>query len=90
MITFKQKVYTAVGDSENSSYVIGYFLRERDATQASVGKGWYGGDARIRPEVLNIQIFESYKEFEDSLVENKKQAALSKLTEEEKKLLGLL
>lgn len=69
---------------------IAYFDNHQEAVECAKGKGVMGvGDGDVRHE--HLVIYETFKEFElcDKEVQTKKQA-LAKLTDEEKRVLGLL
>lgn len=69
--------------------VIGKFTKSADAEKFAEGKGAYGSNADVKYVTKSITIFESYEEAIGSVQDAKKQAALSKLTKEERKLLNL-
>lgn len=90
MITFEKECYAIyVGTDERSSALLGYFTSETDGLRAAKGKGWWGGDGSATRTTVTVIIFESLEEYETGLTEKLRQSALSKLTDDEKKLLGL-
>lgn len=90
MIQFKQACYAAYIDTdERSSRLMAYFMNESDAIELSKGKGWWGSDGRVQKEIVNIRIYESKEDYLNRMELNEKEVALAKLTEKEKKLLGL-
>lgn len=68
---------------------IGYFSKEEDAKEVAKGRGAWGGDAIVEHVKMKVKIFDSMKEFEDDKVKSKRKKALAKLSEEDRKLLGL-
>lgn len=90
MIHFKQECYAAyIPTDEKSSKLFGYFTKEQDALELSKGKGWWGLNGLVEKQIVNIQIYESKEEYFEAMKINEKEAALAKLTEREKQLLGL-
>ena len=90
MIQFKQECWAAyISTDEWHSKLFGYFMEERDAVAVSKGQGWYGGDGWAKKEVIDIRIYESRDEYHEGMISNEIEAALKKLTEKEKRLLGL-
>lgn len=81
---------------------LGLFWTQAEALAASRGTSWYGGDGRVTTvsvimvkvskdefkyyRLEEVEIFESLK---DATTAKLKRSALAKLTEEEKKVLGL-
>lgn len=63
------------------------FSNEMAAYEAAKGNGFYGSDAGVRKET--IRIFDSVEDWKGQEDKDKKAAALAKLTDEEKRLLGL-
>lgn len=91
MIHFKQACYAAyISTDEWHSELFGYFIKESDAKELSKGRGWYGSDGTVKPEVVNIRIYESKADYLNRMEMNEKEVALGKLTDREKQLLGLL
>lgn len=93
MERFLKNAWAAITNSDTtegrgSDVIIGYFKDKRDAINAAKGKGVMGSDAKVEDRTIDIKIFSSYNEFIDSLNDNIKQRALSKLTVEEKRVLG--
>lgn len=94
MEQFKRECYEAYTNSDltegrGRDVSIGYFTYEYDALTASYGKGVMGTDAVVRKTNIDIQVFDSYDEYEASKVDDAKLRAWRKLTPEERKLLGL-
>lgn len=90
MITFKLKCFEAtVSVDEKSSRHFGYFTDENVAIQAVKGKGWYGSDGSVKPAEIDIKVFETREEFDGVTLEDEKAAALAKLSDHDKKVLGL-
>lgn len=90
MIEFKKDCYAAyVSEDEMSSRLFGYFTNYDDAIECSKGKGWWGADGTASKTVIHIKIYESRTEFDGVTTEDEKKAAISKLTDRERKLLGL-
>jgi len=58
-----------------------------EAKRYSRGRGNYNRDAQVRP--VKVVVVDTADEMEDYGREKKRQAALDKLTAEEKKLLGI-
>lgn len=71
----------------NDVRVIARFHDRYHAEQYAVGRGNYGHDAQIREVKFSIASYAS--EVEKAQLEDKKEAALAKLTYDERKLLGL-
>lgn len=67
--------------------VIGYFVNLSDAEEAAKGQGEWGSNGEI--EHVELTIFETFKEFLDHKEAEERKAALKKLTDREKRLLGL-
>jgi len=99
--TFQQvwEVYTTTNEYGSKGKTIGYFTDEKLAKTAAAKQGWYGGEGGIgkrwalyqddgwiiveKPELVQLDVdMIKYKE-------NAKKAALEKLTQEERVLLGL-
>jgi len=59
------------------------------ANEIAKGKDTMGSDGTVRPINKTIEIFDTHQEFLDSKKEDKRQAALNKLTSEDKEILGL-
>jgi hypothetical protein len=90
MITFKKECYAVYVDTdERSSALLGYFTSPVDAERAGTGKGWWGGNGRVSPATVTITIYENLDEYEQGLEDKLRKAALSKLTDQEKQILGL-
>ena len=64
---------------------IWYFKNQADAILAWKWKAWYWWDADVKQE--QIIIFETFEEFKNNEMREKREKALEKLSEEEKKLL---
>lgn len=76
--------------NEYRTETIGMFENEQDAidlANMNKSKGWYGSNASVYGHVLNI--YESFEDFKQTNTEAIKRSALAKLTEAEKKALGL-
>lgn len=90
MITFKLKCFQAtVSVDERSSQHFGYFTDKDVATQAVKGKGWWGSDGHVSPTEIDIKVFETREEFDGVTLEDEKAAALAKLSDHDKKVLGI-
>ena len=64
---------------------IAYFRKKEDAQQAAKGWGVMGvGDGDVR----SIEVFASFKEYEENHIDTVRARALSKLTPIERKALG--
>jgi len=95
MKTFKQNCFEAYTDSDlnegkGHKVTIGYFTNQADAYKAVQGKGVMGSDGNVSSHVIDIKIFENYEEYIVVSDEKIKQIALGKLSEVEKKVLGLI
>lgn len=67
--------------------VIGRFWDEDEADKFGTGRGNYGNDAKVNPVTLVIaDTCEDMKDYQDAEL---RQKALSKLSAEEKRVLGL-
>jgi len=90
MITLEYFEVADAYDAEGKgpTEVIGRFTREGDAEAYARGRGNYGADARVIRKYLIIS--ESLEESEDAKNERTRQAALAKLTDKEKRVLGLI
>ena len=75
------------GRDPHGHKVIGCFSKQEVANQYAEGNGNYGHDARVQRK--DLVIVDSIEELEKATKIAKIQAALSKLTEEEKELLGI-
>lgn len=72
------------------AWLVGYFLNHNDAEAAAVGQGaWGASGSIIGPKRLEVKVFESYEEYQKGERDKLRQIALSKLTLEERHLLGL-
>lgn len=90
MIKFERECYAVYVDTdERSSALLGYFTNQTDAEKAGTGRGWWGGNGRVSPATVSVSIFESLDEYEKGLEDKLRKAALKKLTDQEKQLLGL-
>lgn len=91
MITWKKKCFQASvsTDDRSGSQFVGYFTNEDVAKSVVKGKGWWGSDGSVRAIDIDIKIFETREEFDGVSMEDEKAAALAKLSDHEKKLLGL-
>lgn len=90
MIKFEKDCFAVhIDTDERSSALLGYFTSSLDAARAGLGKGWWGSNGRVSPTKVTVTIFESLDEYERGLTDKLKQAALNKLTKEEKQILGL-
>lgn len=91
MITWKRKCFQATvsTDDRAGSEFVGYFTNEDVAKAAVKGKGWWGSDGSVHPIEIDIKIFETREEFDGVTLEDEKAAALAKLSDHDKKLLGL-
>lgn len=91
MITFSQNCYSvSISDDGANSHVMAYFTHASDAKKAAKGKSWWGTDGNVVPTTLSINIYESIDEYNGNTNEAEKEAALSKLSDREKKLLNLI
>lgn len=61
------------------------FTNRTDAEAVAKGRGWYGGDGTVVP----IEIFDSRNDFVADDENKRKAAALAKLTDEDRRLLGI-
>lgn len=77
-------------EGRGSDILVGYFTSYSDACLAAEGRGVMGTAAEIRKEDISISVYESYSEFEDLDTKKIKERALNKLTNQEKKALGLI
>lgn len=68
--------------------ILANFSGEEDAEKYSKGKGNYGKDANVIPRTLII--CDGVEDIEQKIHEEKRQRALSKLSEEDKIILELL
>lgn len=67
--------------------IIGTFTSEADAKKAAAGRGTMGhGDGTVQEGPV---VYESFKEFVKKNPKAIREKALSKLTKEEKKILGI-
>lgn len=85
-------VWQVMGSNEHnprSSHLVGYFVNRWDADLAAEGVGEWGSKGSVQEINLKIQVYESFEEYEKTAVDNEREAALGKLTEKERKLLGL-
>ena len=91
----KIKIYIAYAGSEDNEGVarwseIAKFTNHDDALKAVKGKhdGWRGKrDGKVEPG--EIEIFDSFEEYQDSKKAQLKKEALNKLTQEEIDALGI-
>ena len=67
---------------------IAFFSKREDAVRAAHKRGPMGVDADVR-EVRRPIVFDSYAAFEKQLTVDARQRALSKLTAEDRRILGL-
>jgi hypothetical protein len=81
---------TDLMEGRGSDILVGYFTNYSDARLASEGRGVMGTAAEIRQENISVSVFESYSEFEGLDTLKIKERALRKLTDQEKKALGLI
>lgn len=86
--------YRVIGNSDNiegrgSSIDIAYTTNELTAQKIAKGRGIMGGDATVKPFNKSYTLYETFEQFEEDRAKGIKAIALSKLTEEEKKALGL-
>lgn len=90
MITFKKRCYQATvsTDDRGASNLVGYFTDQDVAKQVVKGKGWWGSDGNVNAIDLHIKIFETREEFDGVTLEDEKAAALAKLSDHDKKVLG--
>lgn len=95
MKLFKEECYEAFTNSDlnegrGSKVTIGYFKKSTDAERAVKGKGVMGTDGDVKYTTLTVKVFENYQEYTAENVIRTREIALSKLTKEEKLVLGLL
>lgn len=79
-----QARYNDFVDGWGGDKIAGYFTKHEDAKKAVKGKSAYG-DGTVEKLVL----FESYQEYLDIANQKLMQSIKSKLTHEERKLLGI-
>lgn len=90
MKRFKKECFElSVTIDERNSRILGYFTDQYVAQKIGKGAGWYGSDGTVKATTLDIKIYESEEEYLEDKKENKREKALAKLTNEEKRLLGL-
>lgn len=77
-----------IAQDERNSELFGYFINEADGLKAAEGKGWYGSSGSSRS--VTLKIYEDIEEFKTEESINIKQQALDKLSNEEKRALGLI
>lgn len=87
-------VYKATINSDSTEgrgyeVLVGYFTREEDARKAVKGQDTMGSDGRVTLMDLSVEVYESYKEYENKKAKDLKARALAKLTPQERVLLGL-
>lgn len=99
MKVIEEDVWTVKANSDTtegrgSDIHVGYFKRKTDAIKAGVGRGVMGTDLRepysIKQEKVRLIVYDNYTEFEEEETRSLRDRALSKLTYEEKKALGLV
>lgn len=94
MLRLRHQAFAAITNSDltegrGREVIIGYFLLESDAKKAARGQGVMGTDGDVRPRMVDVKIYETYFEYELDVMEHKRREALSKLTADERRLLGL-
>lgn len=95
MKTLKIKGYEAYTNSDLTEgrgrpVHIAYFTHEEDAKKATRGRGVMGTDAHYQAVNKTINVYDSYAEYTSTCDEQLRKAVLSKLTKDEKRVLGLL
>lgn len=90
-------VWTTRDEYGNVGRLVGYHQNKHDAILAAQGQGWYGGEGKVLEQQF-IRIRHTTELFAlshpdpvlfEASVAIKKARALAKLTDEEKKILGL-
>lgn len=87
-----QKVYATIVNADRTEgrgpvEVMALFTKEEDARKAGTGKGvQHIGDGEVEEQT----VFESYDEYEATGIVDPRARALSKLTLDEQKALGLI
>jgi hypothetical protein len=94
MIRFDQECFEAYTNSDltegrGHKVSIGFFTHQSDAVQAAKKRGVWGSDASVEKATVKIRIYESFDEYKNATDENIREKALSKLTDDEKRVLGL-
>lgn len=87
-------VYKATINSDSTEgrgyeVLVGYFTNEEDARKAVKGQDTMGSDGRVTLMDLCVEVYETYKEYQDGKKRDLKARALAKLTPQERVLLGL-
>lgn len=78
------------GGVHSTELPLGKFKEESDAQAVAKGRGMYSGqDGSVKKGTLNVVIFDSIAEYEEDKLSKIRERALGKLTEEERKALGL-
>lgn len=86
--------YRVIGNSDDiegrgSSIDIAYTTNELTAKKIAKGRGVMGRDASVQPFSKVYKLYGTFEEFEEDRKKTIKASALNKLTDEEKKALGL-
>lgn len=87
VIEYYQVADVLTEDGRGSETVIGRFWDEKVANRFSIGRGNYGSDAKVRK--VELVIADEQEDMDAYHVEEVRQKALKKLTEKERKALGL-
>jgi len=72
-------------EGKGGSRIFAYFKKKEDAQQAAKHKGVWGQDGEVEP----IYVHSSFAEWQAHINQELRQRALAKLTEEEKRALGI-
>lgn len=78
---------TTEGRGHMRSY--GFFVREQDAHRAAKESNNYDMGGTLLATVTKVKVFESYEDFLDHRQIEARERALSKLTKEDRQVLGL-
>lgn len=77
-------------DGRGASYHVAYASRMSVAQEIAKGKGCMGGAGSISKVKKAIKVYDSIEEYKSEQEEQIKVAALAKLSDEEKRALGLI
>lgn len=69
--------------------VIAVFKNREDAEKVVKGKGFFGGDGSVSHVNNTIMVYDSLAEYDATLEDRLRKVALAKLSEDDKKILGL-
>jgi hypothetical protein len=94
METIEIKGYKVIGNTDSiegrgTSFDIAYTSNQTTANKIAKGRGVFGANADVQAFTKTYTLYETFEQFEEDRVNGVKVKALAKLTDEDKKALGL-